>query len=271
MGIHDTIKAAINDNKSEIEKLQWSLSSAVASIVYSRYLASFKNKMTPRRMILVPQIKQVTKLLSMNGGWANGISSDIIDTIKRQGMLELFSHAPEIQWLMNMDEDILNTLIEFYIMPNVGRVVPECISRKFQLGDTGNQMFFEDSTIDMYPTTILQPTQLEYIAMETMINFVLLSKSIDKSVAVPDQNRFFTADMKDFVIVCINHQNAICPIYINGTIASASAGVPNEILRDILFVTNTQMTIHEDSNYYTMTSSPENDITIIRLQYTNDI
>lgn len=195
----ERMKEFIRSNSRFIEVFQWSIMNAVASLVYCEYLNNMRKFERPVPHIKVVPIKVVRELLDLDSDIIRGLSSSLIPYISSR------VDFPK------MEKDFISSLqivLDEYILPNVGRRIPETIAIKFQL-NSDQQTFREDRELNMF-----KGWQKEDL-------FTYLNNQVVLQFSVMDINEKESRDVSiDFTfkgreIMVLNNDNAICPICFN--------------------------------------------------------
>lgn len=257
MYIQEMVKKSIIENRREIEISQQAMISGVSSLIYSEYLRRIVQKETPVKRILVPTIRSVREILDRNGSFMVMLSERFIDNINSHELFKRYAEAPEFNIFNSDNIEIFKTIFDLYISQNISRTIPDVISRKFCLLDDSQQLFVENRAADLFDRHPISDDQFEFIVEETILHMLNLIPSMSKDVKFPESNNLIA--MNDETIMGINHENAICPIYLDGNI------VKNESVIPLLeFVTSTQVmfsSVHSDS--YRVSTSPSNEVSLI--------
>lgn len=234
MQIHETIKTVLTEHKHKIEITQWAIISAVSSIVYSEYIKNIRQKQVPTRAILVPQIKAVSSFLNHDGEFMSALSDKLIDGVANHHLFKEYENAPELVLFNSKNIEILKTIFDVYIMPNIERRIPETISIKFGLEDPNQQLIREERTIDIFPMDFYTMDEIvKYVIDQTVLQLLILLPTMEKDVELPEVNT--SVQLSDTDIFTINHEKAICPIHFNEDIYDN-----DKIMRILSFVTDTQ-------------------------------
>lgn len=256
MGIHQIVKDAIKQHTKELELIQWGIIAGISSLVYSKYISEIKVKQTPRtRLVLVPELKVVKKLLDRNGIFIKDMSDHLIDRIKtRLKFSDLNCLPPELALFSEDNIETLKTVFDLYMIPNIIKRIPETIVIKFQLNDPNQQTFRENP--DTNPWYLNTYMHTNFITEQTFLQLLMLSTSIPKETTTPERNYEFT--MTKYQILTINNENAICPIHFNNRI------IDDFILMKLFsFVTSTHFEVRDKTvdsagthnNSYTVNTS----------------
>lgn len=234
MKIQELLKTVLIEHKHKIEIIQWAIISSVSSLVYSEYIIRIKQKQVPTRAILVPQIKVVESFLGDNSEFISRLSNELIDGMSNHEMLKKYLNAPELILFEPDNIEILKTVFDVYMIPNIVRRIPETISIKFGLNDPSQQLIREERTIDIFPSSIYtMDNMVKYVIDQAVLQLLVLLPTMKKDVELPDTNT--SVYLSDKEIFTINHEKAICPIHFSNDIYT------NENILNILsFVTDTQ-------------------------------
>lgn len=232
MHIQELIKEALTDHKQKIELTQWAIISAVSSLVYSEYIKNITQKQVPVSMVLVPSIKTVNELLEENGSFMKMISDNLIGEMINHPLFREYSSAPELVMFRINNIEIMKTILDLYIIPNISKRIPETIALKFQLNDENQQLFRENREADLFKRQPISDDQFRYVVEETVLQLLCLLPTMKKNIELPESNLDILMTDKD--ILTINHDNAICPIHFSKNV------IENKSVIDLLkFVTST--------------------------------
>ena len=163
MNIHEIISTAMKDHKNKIEITQWAIISSIASLVFSEYISNIKQKQVPTRKIFVPPIKYVRSLIKPDGYFIKLLEEKLIDGIANNELFKKYNNAPEFVLFNEDNIEVLKTIFDLYIVPNIVRHLPEVIEKKFGLDNDQQQLIIEDSTIDLFCGKPINENQLNYI------------------------------------------------------------------------------------------------------------
>lgn len=241
MEIHKMVKDALRDHKEKIELLQWAIISGIATLIYPEYLIRIKQKRTPVRRILLPPIKSVREIVHPEGEFMTYLSEHLIESIKSRlntPQFREYASAPEFAlFCSNHDEiEILKTIFDLYMIPNISTRLPETISRKFQIDDPKQQLMVESSDIDLFDRKCpVDELSFDFLVEEIVLQLLTLIPTMKKEVELPESN--IGIYLTESEVVTIGNENGICPIHINKHIIENS-GVRFNVLR---FVTNTNI------------------------------
>ena len=244
MIVNEKIKRVISEHKNEVEIFQWSVINSIASLVYSEYISNMKQKTIPTKVILVPKVKLVSDLLSPSGELMNTLSNNLIDMmISNHFFIKYdFKNIKELILFTEDYIDILKSILSSYILPNIARLIPDVIVKKFQLDVRQSSIIESPESVLFNGMGVCRNEYIEYIVEEICIQmFTEYSKSIPNSITEPDD--IFNIQLSKDDILVINHENAICPIYF-------SAGIfENKTVLDLLkFVACIDVTKLSDSS-----------------------
>lgn len=260
MYIQELMKKFIIENRQEIEISQQAMIAGVSSLIYSEYLRCIVQKTTPVNRILVPTIRSVREIIDTNGQFMTLMSERFIDAICNNGLFKQYSHAPEFKIFDQNNIELLKTIFDLYISKNLYRTLPEVISRKFCLMDETQQTFVENREADLFNRQPISNDQFNYIVEETVLQLLASIPSMDKDIEYPENKNLIT--MTEKTIIGINHVNAICPIYLNTTIAANDS-----VISLLEFVTSTQV-MKMQGTPFQVNTSPTNEVSIMTF---NDI
>lgn len=236
MQIHQLIKDTIKNHKNKIELTQWAIISGVSSLVYSEYLMNMKRRSVPTNVLIVPSIKTVNELLNPDNQFMELLSEKLIDSIASNNTFYKFADAPELI-LFNKDNiEIMKTIFDLYIIPNISKRLPETIAKKFGLDNPDqNQFAIQSNELDLFGRNPISDEQFNFIVEETVLQLLTLLPTMKKDIELPEVNRDIY--MTDEEILTIGNEKAICPIHFNKAIFNNK-----EVLKVISFVTDTTIT-----------------------------
>jgi len=239
MSIHKLVKDVITTHKNKVELIQWSIIAGISSLIYSEYIRNMKQKTIPVRSVHVPEIKTVINLLKTDGHVLNYLSENLIDSMRNNYLISKYIDAPELVLFSDENIEILKTIFDLYISPNISRRIPETLILKFSLNDETQKYFREDHTIDIFDRKDLSVEQFDFIANQSCLQLLMTMPTMKKNLILPEDNA--KIHMTKSEILTIDNTNAICPIYLDD-------GILNSIgIMDLLsFVTSTN--VHEFPN-----------------------
>lgn len=252
MAINEIVKNALKTHKSKIELTQWAIIDGVASLIYSEYIYNMKNKVTPGKTILmVPKISTVQELLSEESQLITWISDNLIDKMMADILFKQFIESPELEMFKENNVEIMKTILDLYIIPNISRCIPDTIAKKFAIGDPKNQDIRESNEIDLFHRNPISDDYLDYLSHEIVLKLLTLLPTVKKDIEVPESNA--SIQMSAAEILTIRNVNAICPVLIDNVI------INNSIMKLLSFVTNTSIEI---LNNIDITGKKKNGLTI---------
>lgn len=268
MSIHQIVKDNMKEHKEKIELFQWAAIMGVSSLLYSEYLRNMRQKHKPVHMVLVPPIKRVQEFLDPNGSFMSTMSDDFINWMREDPLFKKFSHAPELVLFDEEHVEVLKTIFDLYVIPNMYRRIPETISMKFSLMNEEQQTFRESNELDLFDRQPLTSDQFSFIAHETVLQLMVLLPTMKKEIELPEENS--KIHMTDDEILSIGNANAVCPIIVDPVVMGL------EGVLDVLgFVTDTTFTKLDNSEIcaqkhdsivtWLIKSSPFNQIALTRL------
>lgn len=235
--IHEKIKEGIRDHRNEIELTQIGITSAIASLVYSEYIRNFKQVTNPTRKIFVSEINNVIELLSPESEFTMMLSDTMIDSMAKTKLIQEYINVPELVMFKEENIDILKSIFELYIMPNVGRSIPNAIVRKFGLSDESNQLFYQTGDIDLFNRVPPGKDYIQFIVEQAVLQILLLAPEVKKKVDNVESNNNIKFPLSEHAIISIGSDRAISVIHVNETILG------NAPIMDLLeFVTSTKFT-----------------------------
>lgn len=256
MHIQEMVKNTIISNRQEIQLSQQAMISGVSSLIYSEYLRRIVQRDVPVKRILVPTIRSVREILDPKGPLMIRMSEQFIDSICCHNLFMKYADAPEFKIFNNENIEVFKTIFDLYISPNICRTIPDVISRKFCLLDDNQQMFVENREADLFDRQPINDDQFRFIIDETILHMMATIPSMNKNVDFPENKNLIAMDADK--VMGINHENAICPIYINIDI------VTNESVIGLLeFVTSTQVMMTHKPSTYRISTSPSNEVTVM--------
>ena len=234
MQIHQLVKNAIMEHKQKIELTQWAIISGISSLIYSEYIRRIKRKEVPVKMILVPAIKNVSELLRSDSSFMEKLSNELIDSIANHPLIQKYFDAPELIMFHEENIEIMKTIFDLYIIPNISRRIPETIAKKFGLNDDKQQTFHESWEIDLFNRHQITNDQIDFIIEETVLQLLMLLPTMKKEIEIPEEN--INIKIAKDEILTIANENAICPIHFNSSIFK------NSSVKELLsFVTNSDI------------------------------
>lgn len=268
--IHDRIKEGIREHRDEIELIQIGVTSALASLVYSEYIRNFKQVIKPTRKIFVSNINNVINLLDPVGEFGIMLSDRMIKSMANTPLMKEYSNVPELTMFQAENIDILQSIFELYMMPNMGKSIPATIVRKFGLMNDNNQMFQESGDIDLFNRVSPGESHLQFIVDQAVLQILLLAPGVDKRVVDIEVNNNIEFPGSDHAILSVGNDNAISIVHFNSNVCDNTP-----IMELLEFVTSTKFTTYdgprsEDSPLgvmmYKVTSSPYNQVMITYLK-----
>lgn len=266
--MNQLIKQTMKDHKQKIELMQWGIISGISSLIYSEYIKNIRQKQIPVRMVQIPSIKSVKRFLDPESGFLQDLSYKFIDSIYDHKLFRKYCTAPEFVLFNNDNLEILKTIFDLYIIPNISRRIPEVIIRKFDLDNPNQQLFRESNEIDLFQGKLLNDEQYKFVVEESILQMLLLLPTMKKDIElIEDNSQIYLAEGE---ILTIGNEKAICPILLNDSI------IRNESVIDLLkFVTSTEISYigKEDERAlkgdrqieYFIKTNPFNQICITRL------
>ena len=239
MQIHQILKNAMSQHKKKIELIQWDIISGVSSLVYSEYIRRIKQKSSPIRAILVPEIRVVQDLLNADGHFINLLSENLIDNMMNHFMIKESSTAPELVLFQEENIEIMKTIFDLYIIPNIIKNIPETIELKFGLNKPTQQIIRQDRDIVLFERRPISDDQLRFVVDQSVLQLLVLLPTMKKTIEIPEDNcKIF---MNKHEILTIGNSNAICPIHFNDSIISNRS-----VIELLSFVTDTNISRMEN-------------------------
>lgn len=262
MSIHRLIQEAMEKHKAKIELTQWAVISSFASMVYSDYIYHFVQKQHPTPHVQVPAISNLKHFLSKDGKFLKLVSQSFFEKLMQDPLFNSYiTLLPELEMFHGDNVEIMETIFDLYILPNVSRHIPHVISHKFQLEDPAKLAFRESVDI---PVMELQSEEeydqhITYLVREFVLQLLLLCPTLQRESVVPESNYEFLVQPTE--ILSINSDVAICPIHFTPSIWESSP----KLLAKIKFVTNTERFPNEDQSYQVKTNA-FNQVTLTTLE-----
>lgn len=238
MELHQQIKDTIQKHQKKIELTQWAITAGISTLIYSEYLSRIKQKQHPVYMIMVPAIRNVQEYLQPEGSMFQTLSEKLIDGMTHTSLFQKYKNAPELEMFLPDNIEIMKTIFDLYIIPNISRRVPETIARKFNLFDEEQQLFRESRDLDLFERAPFHDEQLKYVIEESVLQLFLLMPTMKKEIEFPEENRGIF--MTESEILTVGNKNDISPISFNNEIIN----LPN-IMTLMEFVTNTDIQIND--------------------------
>lgn len=250
------IQHIMEEHKTEIEALQLSMISGVASVVYAEYIRNFRRQSNSADHIWVPSINNLRHYIGAHGTLTTGLTYTYLNDILSNPLMNKYCKDVRYSNMTNEVKESLNVIFNLYIIPNMTRSIVNSIIKKFSLNDdnpNGFQIFKENSDINMFNSQPISDDLYQAIVSETVIQLLLLMKSINKQVCIPATSTDNV--IKGDQIFSVANVNGITPIHINMDLIQNKSAI--ELFT---FTTNTQITICEDSAI--INTSPFNQISI---------
>lgn len=245
MQIHKIVKDTISQHKNKIELAQWAIISGVASLVYTEYLVNIKWKTIPTTVILVPKISAVQELLNPDNSFMDLLSNKLIDGIANNETFKLYKDAPELILFNDDNIEVMKTLFDLYITPNIYKRLPETIAKKFSLDineSTKKQgTIIQSNELDLFNRQPIDDKELDFIIEETVLQLLTLLPTMKKDIVLPESNQSIMVS-KDSILT-IGNEKAICPIHFSDKVFNN-----DKVINKLLFVTDTS--IIKDSTTY---------------------
>lgn len=242
MQIDRIVKDAIIKHKRKIELTQWAIIQGVSSLVYPAYIKQMTQKQVPVKMVLVPSIKGIIRFF--DSGFLDILSVHLIDDIVNHPLFQKYSHAQEFAMFTPENIEIMKTIFDLYISPNVRRRIPETIDKKFGLSDETQQLFRENRDADIFVGNNITALSDEYkfVVEQIILQLLALIPTMKKNVDFPERNTEIF--MTNEEVLLINNTNAICPIYFNQSVIENTS-----VIDTLNFVTSTTIAaVDKDEN-----------------------
>lgn len=262
MSIHMIIKEAMDKHKSKIELTQWAVMSSFASMVYSDYIYNFNQKQYPTPHVLVPAISNVKHFLSTDGKFMKLVSDTFFDKLMMNDLFNSYmTILPELEMFHGDNIEVMATIFDLYILPNVSRHIPNVISHKFQLEDTSKNTFRESPDINImkFKSDDDINNYISYLTHEFVLQLLMLCPTLQRDTIVPESNVEFEVHPDE--ILTINSDMAICPIHFTPDVWLSS----DPMISKLKFVTNTEK-IDNDDGSYSIKTNAFNQVTISKLE-----
>ena len=257
MSIHEQIKEIIREHGDEIGIIQVAVTSSIASMIYSEYLRNFKQVMKPTMKVMVPKVSIVQEMLVPGSGFACTLSDTLIDTMVSNPLMIEYSTLPELALFRPDKVEILKTIFELSILPNIARVIPAMIVHKFNLDKPDNQLYCQSPDLDIFDRVFPNDKHTQYTADQAVLQLLLIAPNVPKNVLPCESNIDIKLQADVFNVVSVANDNAISVVHFNSQI------LENYPMRKLLsFVTNTEFKGCEaggiTTDHYLVTSSAFN-------------
>lgn len=241
MNYHGRVKEIIRHHGSEVSMVNLAVTSAVAGLMYSEYLRNFKKTIRPTLKIRVPETAEVSKLLVIGSEFANEMADTMIDRMVDNHLLRERLTAPELFLFTDEYRDILRTIFEIYIIPNVSRYIPSVLRQKFGLDDPSEQTFVESSELDLFDRQFPQEYHHRFIADEAVLHLLITLPRFCPDLKECENNLSVDLPAVDEEFLSIGNQNAISVIHVNRQI------IGNGPMLELLsFVTDSNFEVDHD-------------------------
>jgi hypothetical protein len=264
MSISNQVKEMLRSHKAEIELLQLAMTSSLAGLLYSEFIRNFKQVLRPVHKIFIPELKQVRDLVNPDSEFMINISDNIVDSIINNELFKEFSSIDDLSLFKPDNIEILKTVVDLYIIPNMARSIPAVIASKFSIGNDDNQFFIESNEIDLFRRESLGSNHFKYIVDETILNILSIIPKIEREIVYPDNNMDITLDKDDKTILTIGNDNAITLLHFNKQIFDNL-----EIMNLLSFVTSTSIGPKDNNKLpvtkYTVITNPYNQVMISKI------
>lgn len=247
MAIQQIVKNSIISNKEKIELIQSSIISGISSLFYSQYIRRFKYKMFPTKSVMIPSIKLLKDYFKQDSLFMNYLSGYLIERISIHPLILKYSDKPELSMFDKYNIEMMKTIFDVYIIPNISKYIPDAFSKKFGLENDNQQVFIENWEISIFDNPI-NDKQYDFIIDQIVIQLLVSIPSIKKEIEFPEDRIDITMDNDK--IFSITNEKGICPIYFNDKIINNE-----EIINLLEFVTNTHFSKNEDGKYNISTGS----------------
>lgn len=259
---HQKVKEIMSNHKQKIQLVQWATMGGVSSLIYTLTVSNSVQRHTPTRTISIPSGKTIEADLSLDGEFITHISETLIDNILDDNMFIKFSNAPEFSPLFTDDDslEILRTIFDLYIIPNVSKYIPQAITNKFGLNNPHRQLFKEDNEIPLLGDNI-PDGYYDYVAHETLLQLLLLIPSMKKSIVLPENNNILEMSNND--ILTIGTNDAVSLTLFDNAIFNM------KILNELCYVTSTRFIVlsdHMKDDVIHFTTAPFNEVSLTKLE-----
>lgn len=214
MSYHERVKEIIRHHSSKVSMVNLAVTSAVAGLMYSEYLRNFKKTIRPTLKVRVPETAEVSKLLEIGSEFANEMADTMIDRMVDNHLLGERLTVPELFLFTDEYRDILKTIFEIYIIPNVSRYVPSVLRQKFGLDDPSVQTFVESSELDLFDRSFPREHHHRFIADEAVLHLLITLPELSELTEC-DSNLSVDLPALDEEFLSIGNQNAISMIHVN--------------------------------------------------------
>lgn len=187
MKINEMIKEFINTHEAKVEIFQWAVVSSISSLLYSEYIKNIKQQQVPSRIIWVPQVRTINELLEPNSYLSNLLSESLIDFMIEKELFKKYADIPELIIFSEEDDNIelIKTIFDIYILPNIGRSLSETISKKFDLLNPDQKLIKESRDIDLFNRKNITDEQFDFLVNQTLLQLLILLPSIEKKQEPP--------------------------------------------------------------------------------------
>ena len=174
MSIHAIMKEIMETHKAKIELIQWAVMGSIASLVYSEYIRSFRQKTVPNPYIQVPSLKNVQYFLESNQPMMTSVSEFLLDDMTHQTLFHPYiSRILELVLFQEEHLEILKTILDLYMIPNIQRRLPEVIAKKFQLDNPDAQTFRESNDLELFQYSCWDVTaHRKYLADQAVLQLL---------------------------------------------------------------------------------------------------
>lgn len=244
MSIQENVMNALKNNKKDIEVIQWGIMNSVASLIYSEYISDIRKQQYPTMRIFIPEIRYVSELVSENSELMNHLRGHLVMDMRTWIQIYHYIDAPELMLFDDNHLEIMESILDAYILPNISKRLPETIAIKFGLNETGDHdpRIQEDSSIDLFGRKPFTTDQYDYITEEAMLQVLTLIPSMNKEITFVENNKEFILPYNfNGYILTVNNAQAICPIQYSRAV------IYNHDVIDMLnFVTSTNIKDTED-------------------------
>lgn len=258
MTISNIIKKVLENDKSQIELLQISMISSIAGLLYSEYILNFKQVTHPIKKVFIPEIKQVEDILNVESDFMKHISIYMIDEIYHNNLFQEFIHLDEFKLFRGNNIEVLKSIVDLYILPNVSNTIPRIIRNKFGLNNPSNQMLIESNEIDIFDRKSLSKSYLKYIMDQTVLQLIMNIPTLNRIKTNVEVKENFNMIANNKIVLTIDHENAIAPINFNKQVIDNQ-----DIMKLLSFVTMTS--IESTNDTYIISSNANNRITITEI------
>lgn len=249
---------SIDSNRRFVETFQWTVIDTIASLVYPEYIRHITEKNMPTSRYLVPTIKSVAEIVKPESNIMTFVSSKLINGMRDNQWMTISGFCNMDEYQRFEDEkhrNMLQSVLDNYILPNVSRVIPTVIMKKFSIGiESNNGLMVEDYGIDIFENGIID-SYYDYIIEEASLSLTTMIMDIDQSCVTGVDK----IELPSNAILSISNSNALCRTLFSKNIADDPS------IMDLLSATVTKLISSSDDSFVmgTSNSNTANIITFI--------